>query len=207
MLANYSWAEDSPWDVVDLSSAPPSPQAPPTQPTSHPVILLWRKLIFPFASMHQLQIALWLSETLPVLLSELGFRSACTHPGLLCAAPVSVSPWVSHRCCFCKTLFRWGHPSPQTLPIFLPPLLYRSLGLKRRSIQSHLGLSAPTSVTLCKLSSCGLVAVLTPFTARRNFSDEGWARPMVLHKTQCQMDEGLPPTSWCSEWNTREGGR
>lgn len=40
MLANYSWAEDSPWDVVDLSSAPPSPQAPPTQPTSHPVILL-----------------------------------------------------------------------------------------------------------------------------------------------------------------------
>lgn len=67
-----------------------------------------------------------------------------------------ISPVVS------RMLLAWIHPPTASLTIFLPHLQCRSLSLEGTDLIkiSHVRLSAPNSLALCPLSSCGFLFYL-----------------------------------------------
>lgn len=85
------------------------------------------------------------------LFSVLEFCPAWTYTGLVHAVLLSMSLYV-HRPW--KTLFLGGHPPTLALPLFLPPLLHRSLSLERKGglmKMFYLCLRVSNSLTICIL--------------------------------------------------------
>lgn len=125
-----------------------------------PSVAPLEKTDFPLSISFQLQVASWLGVG-PYIHSPFLYWNFCVVSivctGLMCSITISVSLHMYQFCYVWKVVFPWHHPPSIALIIFLPPLCHRSLTLEGRGLikTSHLGLSAPNSLTLCTLSGCG----------------------------------------------------
>lgn len=126
---------------------------------------------FSFAGHHQLWIVsclgteTWVHVLVSVLRPHPAWtRAVLVHAAIVCAH-VCVSPAVSGRHCFLGVFH-----DLRLVAIFPPPLLCSSWASRGKALMRasafHLGLSAPKSLTVFTLSTCGSVC-LFPYAARK----------------------------------------
>lgn len=122
----------------------------------YPVRLLWRNLIFHFASIYQLQITCWLVVRSHISIPLFVLGTLLVEPmWVLCLLPQSGG---SHACrsrCVWNSLFPWCHSAPLAINIFCLLIHIDSWAWgKGLNHDSPFG-TAPNSPTLCTLSHCG----------------------------------------------------